>query len=114
MQFFTYRGSVNTGVIIKFSSNNAVLISSSSIKKRGLVKEAYIYIYSLWFKRRQRRVYFTVKILYQVHIFFLQCYVTIPLLLIKPWPNTLFWTILWNKSPAVAYFKVFNKINPKP
>ena len=44
MQFFTYRGSVNTGVIINFSSNNAVLISSSSIKKRGLVKEAYIYI----------------------------------------------------------------------
>ena len=44
MQFFTYRGSVNTGVIINFSSNNALLISSSSIKKRGLVKEAYIYI----------------------------------------------------------------------
>ena len=44
MQFFTYRGSVNTGVIINFSSNNAVLISSSSIKKRGLVKEANIYI----------------------------------------------------------------------
>ena len=44
MQFFTYRGSVNTGVIINFSSNNAVLISSSSIKKRSLVKEAYIYI----------------------------------------------------------------------
>ena len=44
MQFFTYRGSVNTVVIINFSSNNAVLISSSSIKKRGLVKEAYIYI----------------------------------------------------------------------
>ena len=44
MQFFIYRGSVNTGVIINFSSNNAVLISSSSIKKRSLVKEAYIYI----------------------------------------------------------------------
>ena len=44
MQFFTYRGSVNTGVIINFSSNNAVLISSSSIKKRSLVKEANIYI----------------------------------------------------------------------
>ena len=44
MQFFTYRRTVNTGVIINFSSNNAVLISSSSIKKRGLVKEAYIYI----------------------------------------------------------------------
>ena len=47
MQFFTYRGSVNTGVIINFSSNNAVLISSSSIKKRGLVKEAYVYIFSM-------------------------------------------------------------------
>ena len=44
MQFFTYRESVNTGVIINFSSNNTVLISPSSIKKRGLVKEAYIYI----------------------------------------------------------------------
>ena len=44
MQFFTYRRTVNTGVIINFSSNNAVLISSISIKKRGLVKEAYIYI----------------------------------------------------------------------
>ena len=44
MQFFTYSGSVNTGVIINFSSYNAVLISSGSIKKRGLVKEAYIYI----------------------------------------------------------------------
>ena len=44
MQFFTYSPSVNTGVIINFSSYNAVLISSSSIKKRGLVKEAYICI----------------------------------------------------------------------
>ena len=44
MQFFTYRESVNTGVIINFSSNNTVLISPSSIKKRGLVKEAYICI----------------------------------------------------------------------
>ena len=44
MQFFTYRRTVNTGVIINFSSNNAVLISSISIKKRGLAKEAYIYI----------------------------------------------------------------------
>ena len=44
MQFFTYSGSVNAGVIINFSSYNAVLISSSSIKKRGLVKEAYICI----------------------------------------------------------------------
>ena len=44
MQFFTYRRTVTTGVIINFSSNNAVLISSISIKKRGLVKEAYIYI----------------------------------------------------------------------
>ena len=37
MQFFTHSGSVNAGVI-------ANSISSSSIKKRGLVKEAYIYI----------------------------------------------------------------------
>ena len=44
MQFFTYSGSVNAGVIINFSFYNAVLISSSSIKKRGLVKEAYINI----------------------------------------------------------------------
>ena len=44
MQFLTYSGSVNAGVIINFSSYNAVLISSSSIKKRGLVKEAYICI----------------------------------------------------------------------
>ena len=44
MQFFTYSSSVNAGVIINFSSYNAILISSSSIKKRGLVKEAYIYI----------------------------------------------------------------------
>ena len=44
MQFFTYSGSVNAGVIINFSSYNAVLISSSSIKKRGLVKAVYIYI----------------------------------------------------------------------
>ena len=47
MQFFTYSGSVNAGVIINFSSYNAVLISSSSIKKRGLVKEAYVYIFSM-------------------------------------------------------------------
>ena len=44
MQFFTYSGSVNAGVIINFSFYNAVLISSSSIKKRDLVKEAYINI----------------------------------------------------------------------
>ena len=45
MQFFTYSRSVNTGVIINFSSYNAVLISSGSIQKRGLVKESYIYIH---------------------------------------------------------------------
>ena len=44
MQFFTYSGSVNTGVIINFSSYNAVLIFSSFIMERGLIKEAYIYI----------------------------------------------------------------------
>ena len=44
MQFFTYSGSVNTGVIINVSSYNTVLSSASSIKKRGLIKEAYIYI----------------------------------------------------------------------
>ena len=57
MQFFTYSGSVNTGVIINFSSNNAVLISSSSIKKRGLVKEAYIYIYILNDLKEDRKEY---------------------------------------------------------
>ena len=44
MQFFTYSGSVNAGVTINFSSYLADLIFSSSIKKRGLVKEAYICI----------------------------------------------------------------------
>ena len=44
MQFFTCSGSGNAAVIINFTSYNAVLISSSSIKKRSLVKEAYIYI----------------------------------------------------------------------
>ena len=44
MQFFTWSGTVNAGVIISFSFYNAVLISSSSIRKRGVVKEAYIYI----------------------------------------------------------------------
>ena len=44
MQFFTYSSSVNAGVITNFRSYNAVLISSSSVKKRGVVKEAYIYI----------------------------------------------------------------------
>ena len=47
MQFFTYIGSVNANVIVNFSSYNAVLISSSSIKKRGLVKVDYIYIFSM-------------------------------------------------------------------
>ena len=42
--WLTCGSSVNAGVIINFSSYNAVPISSSSIKKRGLVKEAYIYI----------------------------------------------------------------------
>ena len=44
MQFFTYSGSVNAGVVINFSPYNTVLISSTSIKKRSLVKEAYMYI----------------------------------------------------------------------
>ena len=44
MQFFTCSGLVIAGVIIKFSSYNVVLIYSSSIKKRCLVKEAYICI----------------------------------------------------------------------
>ena len=44
MQFFTYSSSVNAGVIINFRSYNAVLISSSCVKKRGVVKEAYTYI----------------------------------------------------------------------
>ena len=41
MQFSTYSGSVNAGVIINFSSYNA-----SSITKSGLVKAAYIYIHT--------------------------------------------------------------------
>ena len=44
MQFFICSGSGNEAVIINFTSYNAVLISSSSIKNRSLVKEAYIYI----------------------------------------------------------------------
>ena len=44
MQFFTYSGSVNAGVTINFISYIADLIFSSSIKKRGLVEEAYICI----------------------------------------------------------------------
>ena len=44
MKFFTYSGSFNAGVIMHFSSYNAVLISSSSMKKRSLVREAYILI----------------------------------------------------------------------
>ena len=44
MQFFTCSGLVIAVVIIKFSSYNVVLIYSSSIKKRCLVKETYICI----------------------------------------------------------------------
>ena len=112
MQFLTYSGSVNAGVIINFSSYNAVLISSSSIKKRGLVKEAYIYI--LYDLKEDREEYILQWRYYIKYIYFFYSYVTIELLLIKPWPHTLFWTILLNKPPAVAYFKIFNKINPKP
>ena len=57
MQFFTSSGSVNAGVIINFSSYNAVLISSSSIKKRSQVKEAYIYIYILYDLIEDRQEY---------------------------------------------------------
>ena len=64
--WLTCGSSVNAGVIINFSSYNAVPISSSSIKKRGLVKEAYIYI--LRFKRRQKSIFYSSiliqKILY--------------------------------------------------
>ena len=112
MQFFTYSSSVNAGVIINFSSYNAILISSSSIKKRGLVKEAYIYI--LYDLKEDREEYILQWRYYIKYIYFFYSYVTIELLLIKPWPHTLFWTILLNKPPAVAYFKIFNKINPKP
>ena len=56
MQFFTYSGSVNAGAIINFSSYNAVLISSRSIKKRGLVKE-YIYTYILYDLKEDREKY---------------------------------------------------------
>ena len=46
-QFFTYSGWVSAGLIIHFSSYNAVPISSSSIKKRNLVREAFIHIFSM-------------------------------------------------------------------
>ena len=68
MQFFTYRGSVIAGVIIKFSSYNVVLISSSSIKKRGLVKEAFIYI--LYDLREDREEYILQQRYYIKHIYF--------------------------------------------
>ena len=46
MQFFTYSGSVNADVIINFSSDNAVLISLSSIKKEVWLRKL-IYIFSV-------------------------------------------------------------------
>ena len=55
-------------------------------KERSIVREAYI---DILYDSRQRRVNFTVKIACQVHVFFLQCYVTIALLLIKSRPRTL-------------------------
>ena len=54
-------------------------------KERNVVREAYIHII---YASRQRRVNFTLKTAYLVHAFFLQCYVTIALLLIKPRPRT--------------------------
>ena len=54
-------------------------------KERSVVREAYIHII---YASRQRRINLTVKIAYLVHVFFLQCYVTITLLLIKPRPRT--------------------------
>ena len=50
-------------------------------KERSAVREAYT---DILYNSRQRRGNFTVKKAYQVHVFFLQCYVTIALLLIKP------------------------------
>ena len=105
-------------------------------KKSSMLREAYLHI--LYDLKEDRRVNFTVKIVYQVHIFFLQSYATIALLLIKPRPRTLFWTVLWinpqpylilsfsiiqipsctlfqyfrwNKSLAVSYFNILNEIN---
>ena len=49
-----------------------------------MVREAYIHIL---YDSRQRRENFTVKIAYQAHVFFLQCDVTIALLLIKRQPR---------------------------
>ena len=55
-------------------------------KERSVVREAYTHIL---YDSRHRRVNFTVKIAYQVHVFFLQYFVTVALLLIKPRPRTL-------------------------
>ena len=55
-------------------------------KERSVVRESYIHILH---DSRQRRVNFTVKVAYQVHVFFLQCYATIALLLLKPRPRPL-------------------------
>ena len=49
----------------------------------------------------------------QMHTFFLHFYVTIALLLIKHRPRTLFWTVLWNKLPAVPYFNFSKEPNPQ-
>ena len=54
-------------------------------KERSVVRKAYI---DILYDSRQRRVNFTLKIAYQVNIFFLLCYATIALLLIKPRPRT--------------------------
>ena len=79
MQFFTYSSSVNAGVIINFSSYNAILISSSSIKKRGLVKEAYIYIlydlkedreeYILQWRYYIKYIYFFYNVMLLLHYY---------------------------------------------
>ena len=46
-----------------------------------------------------------MKIAYQVHVFFLQCYVTIKLLLIKPRPRTLDCSI--EQIPSRTLFQHF-------
>ena len=51
-----------------------------------MLREAYLHI--LYDLKEDRRVNLTVKIVYQVHIFFLQSYATIVLLLINPRPRT--------------------------
>ena len=71
-------------------------------KERSVVRKAYI---DILYDSRQRRVNFTLKIAYQVNIFFLLCYATIALLLIKPRPRT--WDCSMESIPSRTLFQNF-------